>query len=128
MRTLTSHKVNGCNDSLEIMVTDQPGAGGACHCYRVEKVRETSEPANSKEGPLAVLHFQNGPLREAGVNGVTHEVLLAILEDRLLGFQSGKFACEANAEALKHVQAAQEILKKRTEERIVRGVEGTHKV
>jgi hypothetical protein len=33
--------------------------------------------------------FQNGPIAEVGVNGVTHEVLLAIVADRLRSFQKG---------------------------------------
>ena len=37
------------------------------------------------------IRFQNGPIAEAGVNGLTHEALLAVLEDRLVGFQSGPY-------------------------------------
>jgi hypothetical protein len=77
--------------------------------------------------PAALLiEFQNGPIKEVGVNGLTHEVLLAILADRLRCFQAGAFANEFNAEALSHIEAAQAALQARTRERMSRNVEGTH--
>lgn len=75
-----------------------------------------------------VIRFQNGPIKEAGVNGVTNEALLAIVEDRLDGFQSSKWACEENAEALKHIKLAIAALESRTQKRAARGVEGTSAV
>lgn len=72
--------------------------------------------------------FQNGPIKEFGVNGVTQESLLAIIIDRLKSFQSGPFACEANAFALSHCKSALHELQKRTRARIARGIEGTHTV
>jgi len=73
-----------------------------------------------------VVLFQNGTIPENGVNGVTHEVLLAIVADRLRSFQAGAFACKANACALTHIEEAQHWLQQRTIERMRRGVEGTH--
>lgn len=69
--------------------------------------------------------FQNGPIKEAGVNGTTQEVLLAILIDRLEGFQSGEFKNRDNAVALTHIETAKLWLHKRTMDRAARGVEGT---
>jgi len=69
--------------------------------------------------------FQNGPIREAGVNGVTQEALLAIVIDRLESFQAGPFPSDQNAVALDHVKAALWHLKERTRMRLARGVEGT---
>lgn len=117
-REITSHKVNGCNGELTVMAIDEPGCGGANHAYEITGF------ANG----ICQLHFQNGPIKEAGVNGITHEVLLAILIDRMEGFQSGKFKCEENAVALEFLQGAQRVLKRRTEKRLSRGVEGTHTV
>lgn len=116
MRQLTSHKVNECNESLDIFVADAPGQGGACHEYHVE------HPTRR----MATISFQNGPIKEAGVNGLTQEALLAIVEDRLIGFQSGQYACRENAVALTKIQEAMMWLQKRTRDRIARGVEGTH--
>ena len=120
MRELTGHKVNPTNDVLKIEVIDEPGSGGANHIYEINGF-------NGKSGAGATLiEFQNGPIGEAGVNGVTHEALLAILIDRLQGFQSGPYAGRENAIALTHLQDAQHWLQHRTRERMARGVEGTH--
>ena len=127
-RELTSHKVNGCNDGLHVEAVDGPGPGGASHHYTVTGPPPTLNPHDPEPAWSQTVKFQNGPLKEAGINGTTHEVLLAIIEDRLLGFQSGPYACPENGEALACVQNAQRILKSRTEARLARGVEGTHKV
>ena len=36
MRTLEGHKVNPANDQLVVTVRDAPGAGNACHEYKIE--------------------------------------------------------------------------------------------
>jgi len=128
MRELTSHKVNGCNDGITIRVRDQPGSGGACHRYVVTGPEKQVDNIGMVPSFQQEVRFQNGPLQESGVNGTTHEALLAIIEDRLVGFQSGPYACEENQQALDHVRAAQAVLKSRTEKRLARGVEGTHTV
>ena len=119
-RTLTSHKVNGLNEVLEIQVLDEPGQGNACHVYRI------TEGGDAEEFPECSVCFQNGPIQEVGVNGISNEALLAIVEDRLLGFQSGQFACRENALALTKLQEAMMWLQKRTRDRMARGVEGTN--
>jgi hypothetical protein len=73
------------------------------------------------------ITFQNGPVKEAGYNGNSHEALLAILIDRLEGFMKGEFSCRDNAVALNHLDTARLWLHKRTMDRVARGVEGTHK-
>ena len=128
MRTIEGHKVNPANDTLTITVLDEPGSGGAHHLYRVTGF---SKDNPGGKGPLAggavTIAFQNGPIAEAGVNGLTHEVLLEILIDRLKCFQAGPFANGYNASALLNLEAAQLDLQARTLERMSRGVEGTHK-
>ena len=124
-RELTSHKVNGLNEALAIEVLDEPGQGNACHKYQIRNIEHITGDAHD-DRELCLIAFQNGPIKEFGVNGISGEALLAIVEDRLIGFQSGPFACGANAIALGYIQSAMEVLKNRTNERIVRGVEGTH--
>lgn len=130
MRTLTSHEVNPANAQLTITVVDAPGSGGANHRYEIAGFtgENPSVPECTMIGGCAIIAFQNGPILENGVNGVTHEALLAVIEDRLAGFQAGPYACSDNAEALAHIQAAQEVLQRRTRARMARGVEGTHRV
>ena len=43
MRTLTDHKLNGLNDALQILVTDEPGQGGACHEYEIHLLASPEE-------------------------------------------------------------------------------------
>jgi len=117
MRQLTDHIVSGDQAvQLKVEVTDQPGAGGANHEYRV---------TGYDTGNIDIICFQNGPIKEAGVNGITQEVLLAIVIDRLRSFQSGPFSCRENAIALTHCEEALMWLQRRTVARIKRGVEGT---
>lgn len=123
MRTIIDHKVNPANDTLQILVLDAPGAGGANHLYAVSGF--TAGEMLGEDFPIA---FQNGPIPQSGVNGLTHEVLLAIVADRLRSFQAGPYACKANACALTHIEEAQHWLQQRTLERMRRGVEGTHTV
>ena len=128
-RELTSHRVNGLNEALRIEVLDEPGNGGACHEYRIVPIELGTIPAECgiEERIGTFIGFQNGPIKEAGVNGISNEALLAIVEDRLVGFQSGEYACDRNASALFYVQNAMDHLAQRTLERVVRGVEGTNK-
>ena len=113
MAELTSHKVNELDDSINVNVTDEPGQGSACHSYMM-----------SHGEVVQTVLFQNGPIKEVGVNGTSNEALLAIVEHRLLGFQSGEYACRENAVALTKIQEAMMWLHKRTRDRLSRGVEG----
>ena len=113
----------GTKNFTKVVVVDEPGQGGACHKYRIYEVNdsETDEIAE-----FALINFQNGPIKESGVNGCHQEDLLAIVIDRLQSFQSGSFACRENALALTKIQEAMHWLNHRTQERKARGVEGTN--
>ena len=119
MREITSHKVNPANDVLSLHAVDGPGSGGASHHYCIDMPNQATR---------LDLFFQNGPIAEAGVNGITHEVLLAVLIDRMEAFQAGPFANAYNDAALSHLRSAAGALHDRTRERMRRGVEGTHTV
>lgn len=120
LRELTSHKVNGLNEAITVEALDGPGPGGASHRYRL--MIPATEQAS---GTAWDIQFQNGGIAEEGVNGISNEALLAIVEDRLIGFQSGQFACRENAIALTKLQEAMMWLQKRTRDRMARDVEGT---
>lgn len=128
MKQITSHKVNGLNEALKIETLDTvPGPGGACHFYRLKfSARHPKDIAGIEvyEG-LIDINFQNGPIKDVGVNGISNESLLAIVEDRLKDFQAGEYKCRENACALTHLQEAMMWLHRRTHERLQRGVEGT---
>lgn len=135
-RTINDHKVNPANDRLTITALDEPGAGGASHLYEIRGYDTRTNPSDpfmaryGTPGDHGTILFQNGPIGVDGngINGVTHEALLAIVADRLRSFQKGPYACKANACALTHIEEAMHWLQQRTLERMRRGVEGTHTV
>lgn len=153
-RKITDHELNGLNEAIEIFVLDEPGPGGANHRYDITGIDTATNPSATKPDGYkssfsrSILLFQNGPIQEAGYNGISNEALLAILIDRMRGFQyeremrtraegdpplpeydeskRGKFACRENAIALTKMEEALLWLQKRTRDRLNRGVEGTH--
>lgn len=127
-RVIEDHKLNGLNEALELLVVDKPGPGGACHEYFVTLHENADRSSMDPRKVICEIIFQKGPVKEAGFNGLTNEVLLAVVIDRLRGFQSGPFASKDNEMALTACCAALDALQRRTRERLARGVEGTHEV
>lgn len=125
MRTITDHKLAGLNEDLTIYVCDEPGQGGACHVYDIAYNLNPGTDAGGASS-LCRIEFQNGPVKEAGVNGISGEALIAVVSDRLRSFQAGPFACHENACALTKLEEGLMWLQKRTRDRLARGVEGTN--
>lgn len=92
----------------------------APHTFDVQNA-ETSEN-------LCHIHFQEGPIKECGVNGVCNEDLINMVICRLEYFQNSEFYCKENALAINALEEALLWLRKRTISRENRGVEGTHTV
>ena len=113
----------GTQDYTRVNVLDKPGAGGACHEYEVQGLNRGNEDIEQ----FASISFQNGPIKENGVNGCHQEDLLVIVIDRLRSFQAGAYKCLPNAIALTKIEEALHWLRSRTEDRLKRGVEGTSK-
>ena len=109
----------GSKRFTKVEVLDEPGAGGACHEYKIT----TLEVPTKIVGQIS---FQNGPIKEAGVNGCHQEDLLAIVIDRLQDFQKGEFRCRENALALTKIEEALFWLQARTAKRLMKGIEGTN--
>ncbi len=134
-RLIHDHKLNGLNEAIEI-TADGPGPGGASHLYKLDLTAGAPESG----GQQLTISFQNGPIKEAGYNGFTNEALIAVVIDRLRGFQfcrdpdgnfskpPGQFACKENACALTHLEESLMWLQKRTRDRLARGVEGKNVV
>lgn len=124
---LENHKTNPVNEQLTITgFVDDSNPGGGCTKYQIKGFDTSTNKATDKTSKTTSIVFQNGNPAEVGVNGVTIESLLAIIEHKLEAFQSGPFACHENGVALQSIQAAQFWLKERTNQRKERGVEGTH--
>lgn len=117
MRKIHDHKVMGLG--LPVAATDEPGHGGANHEYEI---------TDGDGGILCRVVFQNGGVQTVGLNGVTHEALLAIVLDRLRSFNAGPYSCRENALAITKIEEALHWLHHHTLARMSRGVEGTHQV
>ena len=91
----------------------------APHHFNVETVDGT---------PLQSVNFQEGPIKECGINGVCNEDLIAMVICRLEHFQSSPYSCRDNALAITKLEEALLWLRKRTLGRENKGIEGTHKV
>jgi hypothetical protein len=124
MRQIHGHEANETNRRITITADDVDASNGnASHEYTIEW-----EPTGESSIGGYILRFQDGPINEVGVNGITNEALLAIVADRLTCFQSSKYACEENELALFSVEQALAHLASRTKAREQRNVEGTHEV
>lgn len=108
----------------EYRVTDNKGNGGANHNYIICAKADTLVPGRN----LGTIMFQDGPIKETGVNGIMNEDLLEILIHRMECFQAGPYVCRENALALTKLQEALMWLEKRTSDREARKVEGTHEI
>ena len=130
-RILNDHLVGAANEKVTVAAMDEPGQGGASHHYEL-RVQQGPE-----RGIMAqTIRFQDGAIsKPEDVNGITNEALLAVLIDRLRGFQgllemkTGKQGVPSreNAIALTKLEEALLWLQKRTRDRLARGVEGQNK-
>lgn len=101
----------------------------APHMFAVEPSYEYIKSIGKQHepiSPLVQIHFQEGPIKEQGVNGVCNEDLIAMVITRLEHFQKSEYACRDNAIAITKLEEAMLWLRKRTMGREQRGVEGTH--
>lgn len=98
--------------AVNAMSTLADGTNVAGHLYQV------------LAGPKTIaVEFQNGAVKEHGVNGVTNEALLAILIHRTQVLNE-RFPCRENSIAITKMQEALMWFDKRTADREARGIEG----
>jgi hypothetical protein len=109
--------------NLRTFAVDEPASDGACHRYLIQGRLQLAGHA-----VMQVIEFQSGPIEGNGVNGIQMEDLLAIVMDRLEGFQRGPYKCEQNELAHDAIHEAMDHLNNRTQKRIALGKEGTHEV
>jgi hypothetical protein len=77
---------------------------------------------------LTIVNFQEGPIKEVGVNGVFMEDLIHMCLVRLEAFNASEYRCRENAMAITKLEETLMWLGKRTQGRTNRGVEGTREV
>ena len=115
MRSIVTHKCVGLNESLALNAVGQVTSGGANDCYEIHFGDQRVQ-----------LKFQNGSPNLVGVNGISNECLLAIVADRLEGFQAGAYQCRENALALTKIQEALHWLQHRERSKVVLGCSAQH--
>ena len=92
----------------------------APHNFEVRRVED--------DALVCKIHFQEGPVHECGINGVNNEDLINMVVERLECFQRSPYACRENQIAITKLEEALLWLRKRTEGRVQRGIEGTSKL
>ena len=101
---------------------------------QIHNLDDLGNPAGGTSTSIGlVVHWQNGPIpRDSKGNPIIEEngcfvetVILACI-GRLDFYQSSRFACKANTDALSNLHRALSILQERTADRVKRGVEGKH--
>ena len=95
----------------------------------IMKIRNcVDENGNKMGGSVESIGFhigwQDGPVKENGVNGAQVEEVLLACKARLKFLNSGDFKCMENDMAIGSIANAIQILDSRTKDRIERGVEG----
>ena len=111
---------NNAPTNVAALDAPDPKAGLACHEYGIQY-----------GGPKDVtrIQFQHGPRGVDGsIAGIFDDDLLAIVQHRMEGFQSGPYACAENQAAVDAIKAAREALGLRVARRIAQGVLGANAV
>lgn len=122
---ITNEQVERKNN-LQLICEDKENWNyNAPHSFLLVKENENDSLATEV---VASVHFQEGPVKEVGLNGFGDVDLLLMVKTRLQAFQATEYACKENAEALVNVQEAITWLTSRTRNREARGVEGTSQI
>lgn len=98
----------------------------APHIFDVVKMQDGLNGEGQLPAVIQRVYFQEGPIKEYGVNGVMNEDLIAMVICRLEHFNRSEFRCRENSMAITKLEEALLWLRKRTMGREKRGVEGTH--
>lgn len=113
---IVSHRATPDDRSLEVVRHSNGSRNpGQSHAY----YSISFYPCGDTTGRIdvTVLSFWQGYRADPSINGITSESLLAVVIDRLQGFQAQGMACRENAIALTHLETAMLWLHQRTRER-----------
>lgn len=125
-RSLYDHKNNKFNrECISVKTADAPQSDGAHHQYTID-VLFTGDTGNNVDHVIksCALNFQNGGLKEVGANGITDQALIAIVLDRIRGFNDGPYRCRENSIIITKLEEAMMWMEKRSNDRSRRNVEG----
>ena len=122
LRQITHHRGNSVNNRI-IIQEESVDDKGVPFDYRLAIDHMNGNSPLNGEGMYPTITFHSGPTEN--VCGITNEVLLAIVQDRLEAMQKTKFSCRENAIAITKIEETLLWLKKRTFDRQAKGIEGT---
>lgn len=109
----------------QVRPTDgQAGREKAADFYLLEGFL-TQGFGGSKPQRGLLVQFQDGPIKEVGLTGVTIESLLAVCGHRLRNINVDGLVCDENDQAIQLIDAALEQLKARTFRRLKEGTIGS---
>lgn len=101
----------------------------APHTFKVIATEpEKKGPHKGQNLVVGLVHFQEGPIKECGVNGIANEDALGMVLKRLECFQESEYKCRENAIAITKIEEALMWLRRRTNKRVIRNVEGTSNI
>lgn len=136
----TNHDIVGSVEDYEAGVISGEAGGKVIEAFAVEPKSNTPKRFvisgyNAQTNPAAeagdnllstVILMQNGIIPDVGLNGVTAEDLLKVIEETFVCFQEGQFACEENDQVLVHIRGALAAIASRLNRREDQGTEGTY--
>lgn len=111
-------RIHEDHNGVAVLHTSEYGNAG--HDYSI------GQGENSAFYIMNDISFQNGAVKENGVNGITSEALIAILIHRTEALNE-RFQCLENDVAIKHLKCALVAFEERTKDRVARSVEGLEK-
>jgi hypothetical protein len=119
-REIHCHDFVGQPIVFRVLAVDGVQEDGVNHQYRIERDDGSQVGFINFNREIAEDFDENGIGDTNGydANGISDEVLLAVLIDRLQSFQNGEFACKEYGLALKKVEDALDILNKRSQKKI----------
>lgn len=82
---------------------------------------------NTEEDSFYWIKFQEGPIKEVGINGCQTPEIITVLIDELERLNVGEFETVETEYAIVWLMKARQSLGKRTSDREARGVEGTQR-
>ena len=92
----------------------------------IKVIKEGHQYGCDSDVPVVMMMFQDGPIKEVGEkNGWQNEEVLEALIHRL-NYLNRLFPCRENSITITKLEEALMWQKKRTEDRVSRGVEGTN--
>lgn len=124
-RKIEMHRTGSdLNNAIAICADEREPASGASYHYMVTVAHSAPDVPDQAKAVTQDIRFQKGAAKEVGVNGMSDEALIAIVIDRLQGFNEGAFRCRENSLAITKLEEALMWLQARTRDRVARGVEG----